>query len=499
MPWLTKSRYVSGRQCTRRLHLEAFSSELRTTPTLGQERLFAQGREVGERARLSLYPGGASAEASAPWDGVRLTNNLLAGAHRIIYEAAFLAGQLYAKVDILEVCGSAEVDIIEVKGGLKVKDDYLYDLAFQCYVVEQAGITVRRARLVHLNRDCRFPNLSDLFVEVDVTDEVYALLPEVSAEVAVFQEVLAQTTAPDVPVGSQCSHPYDCPFKNQCWKHVPEASIFTIPRLRRHVADGLSRDGVLHLDDLPAEVRLTGRQQQYVELMQEGKPKVDRTGLLHLLAGLQGPEYYLDFETLNPAIPRFEEIGPYQQFPFQFSLHIRAAGGTLAHREYLHGSSTDPRPSLAETLVHEIGETGTVIVYNASFERRVIVNLAVCFPDLAPALRSIATRLWDLHDVFSSNVVQHPGFRGSTSLKRVLPTLVPELAHDALEIGCGDDAGALWEQYRVCTDAVERAALRLALNAYCELDTFGMVRIVDELRQMACVPIAMPAQQMLIP
>lgn len=494
MPWLTKSRYVSGRQCTRRLHLEAFSSDLRTPPTPAQERLFAQGREVGELARRTLYPGGVSAEAGAPWDGARATNDLLTGAQCTIYEAAFLVDQLYAKVDIVEVLGAGEVDVVEVKGGLSVKDDYLYDLAFQCYVVEQAGFTVRRARLVHLNRDCRFPNLSDLFVEVDVTNEVFALLPEVTAEIAVFQEVLAQAATPDVPVGSHCSNPYECPFKSHCWQHVPEASIFTIPRLRRHVADGLSREGVLHLADLPAGVPLSGRQQQYVELMQAGEPKVDRTGLRHLLAGLQGPEYYLDFETLNPAIPRFEEMGPYQQFPFQFSVHIRTADGGVRHREYLHGGSADPRRSLAEALLNEIGEIGTVIVYNAGFERRVIVDLAGRFPDLAPRLRSIAARLWDLHDVFSANVVQHPGFLGATSLKRVLPALVPELAHDALEIGCGDDAGALWERYRVGTEAVERAALRLALEAYCELDTFGMVRIVDELRQMVSVPVASPAR-----
>ncbi len=488
MPWLTKSRYVSGRQCTRRLHLEAYAPELRTPITPAQERLFAQGREVGERARTELYPGGVSAEASKPWEGVRLTNSLLAHGTPIIYEAAFLTGNIYAKVDVLKVVGPKEVEVIEVKGGLSEKGDYLYDLAFQCHVVQQAGYRVRAARLVYLNRDCRFPHLEVLFLVGDMTDKVFAMLPEIAAEVMVFQEVLSQSRSPEVAVGSHCSEPYDCPFKAHCWQHVPENSIFTIPRFNRNVADGLAADGILHLDDLPDDVRLTERQQLHVDLMRGGVPQVNRSGLRDLLGELQGPEYYLDFETLSPAIPRFDGMGPYQAFPFQFSVHVRHANGTLTHHAYLHGDTSDPRRPLAEALVRAIGSTGSVIAFNAGFERRVIENLAVLFPDLAPALRGIVARLWDLRDAFSKNIVQHPGFLGSTSLKRVLPVLVPGLSYETLEVGSGDDAGAVWEQYISSGDNEERAKLCQALEAYCCLDTYGMVRLVDTLRRMAFSP-----------
>jgi len=187
------------------------------------------------------------------------------------------------------------------------------------------------------------------------------------------------------------------------------------------------------------------------------------------------PVYHLDFETLAPAIPRFAGTRPYDSIPFQFSAHVEQADGTVSHTEYLHGDSSDPREPLALALLDALGETGSICVYTG-FEARVIRDLAAALPELAPRLEALPERIWDLHPVIRNNYY-HPGFRGSFSIKQVLPALIPQMSYDKLEIGDGALASISYEQALQSGDPAEKQRIFRALREYCGQDTLALVRL----------------------
>ena len=195
---------------------------------------------------------------------------------------------------------------------------------------------------------------------------------------------------------------------------------------------------ILSIHDLPDDFRLTENQRNYVNMVLNNQPEIDNEAIRQKLEELQYPIYFFDFETSNPAIPRFEGLNPYQQFPFQYSCHILQSDDSLTHdslphHEYLHPDTTDPRLPLVESLLSHISGVGSVVVYNARFECGILKDLAQSFPEHSEALQSIISRLWDQWLIFK-NHYKHPGFRGSNSLKNVLPILVPSLSYRDLDI-----------------------------------------------------------------
>ena len=261
-----------------------------------------------------------------------------------------------------------------------------------------------------------------------------------------------------------------------CWQGVPQVSIFDIPGLRPEVKTRLAAQGILDLADLPADLKLTRRQRDFVELMRRGGTEIDRAGLRAHLDRLSYPLYFFDFEADAPAIPRFAGLKPYQAFPFQYSCHILQEDGTLEHREYLHVDGGDPRLPLAEALLEHIGPHGSVVVYHAQFERMVLNDLAAHLPEHAARLHGVARRLWDQLEVFRRHY-RSAAFLGSNSIKYVLPALAPHLSYADLAVRRGDQAQAVWQDMIACRDAVQKAELAGQLRAYCELDTYAMVEI----------------------
>ena len=226
---------------------------------------------------------------------------------------------------------------------------------------------------------------------------------------------------------------------HDCWKHVPDVSIFTIPRLDWKKKEALITQGILAIADLPSDFSLTTNQRTYVDSILNDEPYADGDAIAASLADLTYPIHFFDFEAQNPAIPRFDGLKPYEQFPFQYSCHVLHSDGSIEHREYLHIDSSDPRLALLAALAIDIAPVGSVIVYHQSFEASLLRKLAQNFPKYAKHLESIADRLWDLEDVFKKHY-KHPDFRGSTSIKKVLPTLVPALSYKTLSVQRGDQA-----------------------------------------------------------
>jgi hypothetical protein len=481
---LSKSKYLRGLNCLKCLWLTIYARDKEAPPSPATAYRFEQGIAVGLKAQ-ELFPEGRIVQTPsyAADRALRETRAALGAGAPALFEAAFFHDNTLVRVDVLRGLGRGEWELIEVKSTTSVKPEHIPDLAVQRHVLEGCGLRVPRAVLMHLNPQCEYPHLEELFVQEEINAEVQGEQLRVPEMLERFRQTLSASTEPAVPVGPHCEEPYECPFKGYCWQGVPPVSIFDIPRLGSAAKGQLAAQGVLRLEDLPAEYPLTENQARFVKLIRRGRAQIDSASIRVLLATLSFPLYFLDFETDSPAIPRFPGMRPFQQFPFQFSVHVLQPGGRLEHREYLHGDLEDPRPALARRLVEAIGPEGSIVAYNAAFERGVLEALARELPSLAEDLLQRAARLWDLLPVFREHYL-HPGFGGSASIKRVLPVLVPELSYEDLEIGEGAQAQAAWNRLVFLEECEERSRLSEALLEYCRLDTGAMVEIYRVLSRL---------------
>ena len=446
-PHLSKTRFTSGLQCHRLLWWtvnEPTAPELETSAEL--EAVFDQGARVGELARTYI-PGGELIDLPySDMEGrVDATRAAIAAGERVIYEAAFRANGVFVSVDILHRTPRATGwTLTEVKSTTKVKTAHIPDAAVQTHVLRRVGLPVVRTELMHLNRACRHPDLSNLFTRADVSEEVATFLPEVPGEVNAQLTMLGRSTPPAVTTGRHCTSPYECPFLARCHGVEPSAPL----------------DGEV----------------------------VIRPGLRDALAELQAPVAHLDFETINPAIPVWPGCRPYDQIPVQFSVHVEPArrGGETRHFEWLAERADDPRPALARALVRALRGAGSIVVYSQPFEEGRLRELQEAVPDLAEELQSIIDRLFDLLPVMRAHV-RHPGFEGHFSLKNVAPALVPHLRYDEMEIGDGGTASRTLEAMLLGPrlKAAENQRTRRALLSYCQQDTRATMGVLAWLRELA--------------
>jgi len=480
---LSKSRYLSGLQCHKQLWWRVHEPEApELSPTPGQQNLFAQGREVGERARGHV-PGGELIDLPFyQYDNkVTATREALKRGRPAIYEAWFLAHDTYVGVDILERT-SRGYTVIEVKASNSRKPEHLPDAAVQVHVLRGAGLQVERAEVMHLNPECRYPDLSNLFIREDVTALVEGALIGVPDELAAQQRML-EGPLPDVPIGEHCTRPYDCPFIERCWPKVPDHHVSKLYRIERKRALELEADGYATIYDLPSDLELSVIHARQVKAVQTGRMVVERT-LPKALAQFASPLAFLDFETVSLAIPRWPGCRPWQQVPVQFSVHVEERGRGLVHHQWIAEGPEDPRPALAEALVEACVGARKVVAYHATFERECIKQLREAVPRFAKELERIEKRLVDLLPAIRSHVY-HPDFGGGFSIKKTLPALVPGLSYSDLKVQDGEVATVELQRLMLEGDRTppgERVALRDALLAYCARDTWAMVKLLETLR-----------------
>ncbi len=480
---LTKSKYLHGVQCHKRLWYEKNHPERKANISRAQQRRFDQGKEVGILAR-DYFPDGVLINAIDPLTSARQTEETIERGDTCLFEAAFIFNGVSVKCDILQKDGDSW-KIIEVKtstvnrtfdGSKIIKKEYLHDLAIQKYILTGCGLSVSETQLMLINSaECVHPDLSNLFSFVDTTDEVNPLMDDVHSNVETFKTVLDRDDEPQVLIGNQCDKPYRCPFKEYCWRDVPEKSIFTIPGLRWNKKNELIEKSIFSLEDLPADYSLGPKQRVYVNSVLHNEPVIDIDEIQQELANLQYPIHFLDFETDNPPIPKFDGLRPYQHFPFQYSCHVLHLDDKVEHYEYLHPDTSDPRKPLLESLLTDISSRGSVAVYTL-FERDRLNELIDAFPERSSTLQSIINRLWDQSDIFK-NYYKHPDFCGSYSLKNVLPVLVPSLSHENLDIQDGLEAQAVWNLMLNTINEEKKSDMIKNLKAYCKLDTCAMLEI----------------------
>jgi len=485
---LSKTLYTRGLQCHKSLYLHKYRPELRSEPSAALEALWKSGHEVGDYAQ-HLFPGGVI----VPFDGLTgeqqlaKTQEEIERGTKVIYEGTFAFDGVFVKADIL-VCSRGYWNLYEVKSTTSVKEQHLDDVAIQYYVLAGCGLPLHKAFLVHLdNSYVRKGEIvtEELFVLQDLTAEVREKQASIPETLAGMREML-RGKEPDIDIGPHCESPYECDFKSHCWQHVPEPSIFDI-RGRGIDKWELYRKGVVNLADVPLSA-LNAAQRMQVEYFLGRKEHADSGKVREFLDQLSYPLCFLDFETFNSGIPLFDGTRPYQQIPFQYSLHrIDAVGEKARHFECLIGPGGDPRKEIAQRLVNEIPEGACVVAYNMGFEKRVLNEMGALFPKLRKRLSAIADGLIDLMEPFRRRDIYHWEMNGSYSLKNVLPTLVPEMAYEGLEISDGEMASEAYFRMGEISDPAELAKLRKALLEYCGQDTLGLVRLLEKLRSMEAV------------
>jgi Domain of unknown function(DUF2779) len=483
---LSKSLLLKGLQCPKALWLAKNPPDFVFPPQPELEARYAAGTEVGLLAQ-QLFPGGVE----VPFAGLSVaeqvtqTAELMQSGAPVIYEAAFEFDSIFVKVDIL-VRKGAGWQIFEVKMGTSVKPVNLDDVAIQYYVLSGCEVEVTAAFLVHINN--RYVRQGEIDVRQLFTGEdmlVEALtrqapLPETIAEL----RTVLQGGEPGIDIGPWCRDPYECDFIPYCWRHIPKHSIFDLRGNGVKKFDFYQR-GLIRFEELPLP-ELNPAQRQQVEATLNRQDSINPSGVEAFLAGLWYPLCHLDFESFSSPIPRFDGTCPYQQLPFQFSVHLQSTpGAEPQHLEYLAPPSVDPRRELSEQLLAAIPEEACVLTYNQAFEKGVLRQLAELFPDLAPAIESRFEHIRDLMLPFRRRDVYRWQMRGSYSIKEVLPAMVPELSYAGLKIADGQAAMQAYHTMCALEPGAEQERLRTSMLEYCKLDTLAMVRILEALRGLA--------------
>lgn len=460
--------------------------------TLQEQSLFKQGDAVQVEAR-KRFPDGVLIQAPY-WDfklAQAKTQTALDQKPPYIYEAFFFKNNLMARIDILHLKEESLWDIIEVKSSMSLKGDHLWDVAIQKYIMEQFSYSIDRCFVFHLNRSCVYPDLENLFIKKEVTEEVNDLQIQVSKKVEEFKQALSKKEPPEVDIGLHCNKPYECRFKSQCWQKVPQPSVLDMPEMGAMAWEYYQKNKI-KLEDIPEE-ELLPRQKIYKKVHTCNEPHIDKASIQKELSLWKKPLYYLDFETIAPAIPRFEGVSPFQHIPFQFSVVCISEekdsskdigffqGQKVTEEHYLHKDASDPRYELSRKLVEFfMGVQGSVVAYYKQFESLRLKELAKLFPDLSDSLLSIESRLVDPLPLLRNHVCFEE-FGSSWSMKSVAPVLLGEKWHYShLEVQDGLMAQNTFERMITLNSKdPKRDILRKNLISYCSQDTYCLAGIVE--------------------
>lgn len=441
---LSKSTFMYGCQCPLRLYMHKFESKYRNPIDKEHQSIFATGTNIGLLAQ-GLFPDGVNSEPLDPFSyhlAVEKTKTLIEGGAKVIYEACFNFNGILCALDIL-VNQNGKWYAYEVKGSTSVKETFIQDAALQYYIITNAGIVLENIYLVYLNN--KYVRVGDLdiqqlFSKTSILAEVKGKQPYIKTQAKVLMELVVNKTKPSISPGEHCFKPYECDFTAYCWRNEVEE------------------------EKIPAE------------------KFCDKDYIESFLSEFSYPLCFLDFETIMPAIPEFDYSRPYQQLTFQYSLHIQEKKkGPLKHLEFLGDGILDPRKALINQLIKDLGRIGSIVVWNQSFENSRLKEMAIDFPEFHEPVQAILKRVVDLMIPFRKKSIVHPDFKGSYSIKKVLPVLVPELNYSNLDVQDGGTASAMYYELKSQPKVVQKIQ-RTQLLEYCKLDTLAMVKILEAIQ-----------------
>ena len=486
-PTLSKTDYNRFLQCPKLLWLQKRRKDLAKPVTETTQALFDQGYLVEEYAH-KLFPGGVEVKG---WykKGREETQQHIREGRTTIFQANAMTKNLYSKADIIHFNEQTQKwDLYEVKSSTQVKEEHIPDLAFQKITLERDGIPIGKTYLIHINREYVRQGEIDpkeLLTIEDLTEEVENIRQITETQIPKALEIITLKEEVDKKIGKQCDNPYECPFKEYCWKNLPEYSIFDLQRISEQQITQLRALGIEKITDIPDDFEMNQKQENQVVATKTDKDFIDSQSIENALEELEYPLYFLDYETYGSAIPLFEGLRPYQQMPFQYSLHvIRSKGERCEHYEYLHTGKDIPIPALVEDMKKNIGNKGSVIVWYKGFEMKRNEEMAGMYPQYADFLESVNSRVFDLMEIFSNQYYISPRFKGSASIKKVLPVVVPELSYSDLEdVQEGQIASLYWFKH-VYGESGDKERVVRNLLEYCKLDTLAMVEVWRKLGEV---------------
>lgn len=489
---LNKRLFMAGAQCQLRLYNLLNRPVEATPPNEVQAAIFATSRELEALAAshfqdaLHIPVEGTPSEVAS-----ELTAEALKRGERHIIEAAFLSPLGRTRIDIVRAENPTTLHLIEIKASAKLKSAHQRGMAWQAHMVQSAGYKVASCQIWTVNRNYVLGksglNINQFFNRHTITDSVFEKLEKISNDHHRAMDVLRSENAPKVAVGSHCNRPHPCEFKDVCLPVKPVAqtnNLVEIPECGLGTRERLFAKGIYRVEDITDLSGFEPHQRRAIESIQADRPR-GSPELAAKLTELEYPIHHIDFESYALTIPRFETMQPFEPLPFQFSNHIEYADGHVEHRTFLHEGRSDPRRAFSEALLQSVGTKGTLCIYS-NYETVAIRRLAEVFPDLRKELNSVSGRTFDLALLIKKHFY-HPGFKGSYSLKSVLPALVGDMGYDGLIIKDGREA---MESYMKTIDLEdERARQRIfsALHEYCAVDSFALLRIRHELEDFAAL------------
>lgn len=481
---LSKTKYLNGLQCPK--YLWVLFNDPGRIPAVdaNTQYIFDQGHVVGELAK-KLFPDGIDVPQTSFRDNIDQTIQLMKE-RKPLFEAGILAGNLFSRLDILCPANGDEWNIVEIKSSTRVRDVHIDDLSFQKICCEEAGLKIGKCYVVHINnkyvRNGEIDPLQ-LFITADVTAEVKSISVDIRDKIQSMLQVVLLEECPEVIIGPHCRDPYECPL-TECWDALPEHSVFSLHWGGKKAFD-LYNMGIVSIKDIPSDYKLSDKQLIQKGSLITGEPYVDKEAIREFLSALEYPLYYLDFETIGPAVPLFDGIRPYQDIPFQFSIHVvKDEKSSPVHYSYLTSGKSDPRPALLAELQKILGDSGSIVAYHKGFEEGCLRDMAAAFPDNSEWIEQVCNRLADLLLPFRNFNYHHPAQKGSNSLKAVLPAITGK-GYEDLDISDGQIASFtfLAANYGDMPE-VDRVKIMSDLEDYCGRDTEGMIWIVGKLKEL---------------
>ena len=487
---LSKSRFVSGVQCSKKLFLDLNRKDLKPAITASQQAIFDQGHVIGKMAQ-ERYPNGTDLTSQTHYDYADAIDNTIVEMENrtsTLYEAAFYYDEVLSVLDILQNDAKGDIHAIEVKSSSKIEDYYITDAALQYWVMANAGHAPKRFSLLHINSSYKKKghiNLNDFFKLTDITDLVIQKQAWVSENIEVLKSMIRIGLEPIQAIGRHCNNPFVCDFKTHCWGNLLDNNkVFNLSNGRDKIWT-LYNDNILNLADIPDNFELSHRQSCQVNGQLTGATHIDSPRIHQFLNKAVYPLHFFDFETVNSAVPVLDRTSPFEQVGFQYSLHIVSnINEEPQHKEFLaqaedftNPQALNPRQAMINQMKLDFGTTGSIVSYYATFEKRVIEKLAKDFPEEELFLKDLNNRMVDLLDVFKKAWYYVPQMGKSASIKDVLPALVPTLSYSSLPINNGDLANKTYMSMIDGSFKGDVNETRNNLLAYCKLDTLAMVEI----------------------
>jgi CRISPR/Cas system-associated exonuclease Cas4 (RecB family) len=492
---ITKTDYLEYTFCKKNLWLKKHKPELFDGVELSdfEKKIIEEGNLADEEAR-HLFKGGVLVDSQGDW-AVLDTKKYISKKTPVIFQATFLQNNFFIRADILVYNNIRNgFELYEVKASNDIKrvapHNYINDLAFQKSVIELSGLSIIKTGVIHLNKDYKRQGKLDynrLFVIADISDEVELAQDEVKKQMEDMKKYLGS----EEEKGCECLYrgrSNHCTTFNYSNPDVPDYSVHDINRIgasKKLFYDWIDKR-IFKIEDIPNPEKLKGIKKLQYDSVILGKPIINKIAIKEELSRLRFPLQFFDYEGFTGAIPMFDGFGAYEQIPFQYSLHIMQEDGSLEHREFL---ITEPKTDLTKPLIErmkkDINPKGTVIAWYITYESQRNKKLVELHPNDADFLNQINDNMFDLMSIFSNGYYLDPDFKGSSSIKKVLPVLVPELTYKNLNISKGDQASERWQKMISSeTSAEEKEAIKRDLLQYCKLDTLAMVKIYQFLKNL---------------